>query len=193
MKKLEKDLSADPLMPETFPIYLKKLEADGDHQQALYVLIHVSTGLRYSDIQQITVRMIKENLIIINEKKTGKITRRKFDESVWEKALVYLHHLDINDDSFIIKGKFSKTIHINTMNERLKRDKLRYDLPINNFSTHSFRKCFGRMVFMANGSGESAYFMLSAVFNHSSIAYTKRYLKITQEELMEFAATIKIS
>lgn len=64
--------------------------------------------------------------------------------------------------------------------------KSKYSLHINNFSTHSMRKTFGREVFQKSGTNaEMALVRLSELFNHSNVAVTKRYLGISKEELME--------
>ena len=68
----------------------------------------------------------------------------------------------------------------------LKEIKRRYHLRVGNFSCHSLRKTFGRQVY--NMSGESAELTLvklMELFNHSSVAITKRYLGLRQEEVLQ--------
>ena len=51
---------------------------------------------------------------------------------------------------------------------------------------HSFRKTFGRQVYNMNSeNSELALVKLMELFNHSSIAITKRYLGLRQEEILE--------
>jgi integrase len=52
-----------------------------------------------------------------------------------------------------------------------------------NISTHSLRKSFGRHVYERNGRTEDALVKLSEMFQHSSIAMTRKYLGLRQEEL----------
>lgn len=55
------------------------------------------------------------------------------------------------------------------------------------FSSHSLRKTFGRRVWLQEcdrGRGDQALLLLCDVFGHSSIATTKRYLGIRQEEIL---------
>mgnify|MGYP003391685818 CR=1 FL=1 len=47
------------------------------------------------------------------------------------------------------------------------------------------RKTFGRKVFESSDSAELALVKLMELFNHSSIAITKRYLGLRQEEILE--------
>lgn len=54
------------------------------------------------------------------------------------------------------------------------------------FSSHSLRKTFGRQVYNMNDSNsELALVKLMELFNHSSIAITKRYLGLRHEELLQ--------
>ena len=57
---------------------------------------------------------------------------------------------------------------------------------IQHFSTHSFRKTFGRQVVeMAGDNSEMAVIKLAEIFNHSSTAITRKYLGLRQQELRE--------
>jgi integrase len=68
----------------------------------------------------------------------------------------------------------------------LKDLKKKYRLKINHFSCHSLRKTFGRQVYNMNSeSSELALVKLMELFNHSSVAITKRYLGLRQEEILE--------
>ena len=51
------------------------------------------------------------------------------------------------------------------------------------YSTHSFRKSFGRRIWSNNSDSEKSLVLLSQIFNHSSIAITRRYLGIREEEV----------
>ena len=67
----------------------------------------------------------------------------------------------------------------------LKEIKAKYGLiGVKHFSTHSFRKTFGRKVVeMAGENSEMALIKLAELFNHSNTAITRRYLGLRQEEL----------
>ena len=68
----------------------------------------------------------------------------------------------------------------------LKEIKKKYRLKVKNFSCHSLRKTFGRQVYNMNSeNSELALVKLMELFNHSSIAITKRYLGLRQEEILE--------
>ena len=68
----------------------------------------------------------------------------------------------------------------------LKEIKKKYKLKIKNFSCHSLRKTFGRQVYNMNSeNSELALVKLMELFNHSSVAITKRYLGLRQEEILQ--------
>ena len=57
---------------------------------------------------------------------------------------------------------------------------------IKNYTSHSHRKCFGRHVIeLAGPQVEIALVKLSEIFSHSSIAITRQYLGLRQQELGE--------
>ena len=69
---------------------------------------------------------------------------------------------------------------------KLKEIKKGYNVRIDNFNCHSLRKCFGRKIFESSGeNAQLALVKLSELFNHSSVAITKIYLGLRQEEIME--------
>ena len=72
------------------------------------------------------------------------------------------------------------------INVILKDLRTKYNLKIKNFSSHSLRKCFGREIFNRSAeNAELAIVKLSQIFNHSNPAITRRYLGISQKELLD--------
>lgn len=84
-------------------------------------------------------------------------------------------------------NKFGGVISIQRINIVLKEIKSKYGLiGVKHFSTHSFRKTFGRKVVeMAGENSEMALIKLAELFNHSNTAITRRYLGLRREELEE--------
>lgn len=75
---------------------------------------------------------------------------------------------------------------VQRINIILKEVKKKYRLKIKNFSCHSLRKTFGRQVYNMNSdNAELALVKLMELFNHSSVAITKRYLGLRQEEILQ--------
>ena len=66
------------------------------------------------------------------------------------------------------------------------RDKEEIPLESQEFQLSPLRKTFGRQVYNMNSdNSEHALVKLMEVFNHSSVAITKRYLRLRQEEILE--------
>ena len=86
----------------------------------------------------------------------------------------------------IVFSQKGTTFSIQRINVMLKEIKKKYRLHVGNFSCHSLRKTFGRQVYTMSGeNAELALVKLMELFNHSSVAITKRYLGLRQEEILE--------
>ena len=89
-------------------------------------------------------------------------------------------------NSHILISQKGTVFTVQRINVILKEIKKKYRLKVNHFSCHSFRKTFGRQVYTMNGdNAELALVKLMELFNHSSVAITKRYLGLRQEEILE--------
>jgi site-specific recombinase XerD len=88
-------------------------------------------------------------------------------------------------DEFIFTSQKGSIYSIQRINVILKDLKVKYNLKIRNFSSHSLRKCFGREIFNRSGeNAELAIVKLSHLFNHSNTSITRRYIGVTQQELL---------
>ena len=98
----------------------------------------------------------------------------------------YEHIKPISVKSPILVSQKGTVFTIQRINVILKEIKRKYRLKVKNFSCHSLRKTFGRQVYNMNSeNSELALVKLMELFNHSSIAITKRYLGLRQEEILE--------
>ena len=168
---------------------IHRLYKDGDYVMSLLIGCGCFFGLRISDLLSLTWKQIlsEDGMFTLNEKKTGKRRTIKVNAN-FKKHIEDCHKaLGITDDNkpcFISrKGCVYTTQRINV---KFKYIKVRYGLKMGNISTHTMRKTFGRKVFESAGEqAEVALVRLMELFNHSSVAITKRYLGIRQQELME--------
>lgn len=64
-----------------------------------------------------------------------------------------------------------------------KRWKEKYDLNIDHFSTHTFRKTFGRYVYDTSKDKSEALILVNSILNHSTIDVTKVYIGLRQDEV----------
>ena len=167
---------------------IRKLAKDENYKMSLLVALGCFTGLRISDI--LTLRwnqILGVDEFTIIEKKTGKQRTLRLNPQLQKHIQeCYEHIKPIGVKAPILVSQKGTTFTIQAINRKLKDIKKQYKLRINNFSCHSLRKSFGRQVYNMNESNaELALVKLMELFNHSSIAITKRYLGLRQEELLE--------
>lgn len=168
---------------------VRKLAKNGNYKMSLLVAIGCFTGLRISDILSLRWKQIlgvSEFTII--EKKTGKRRTIRLNPELQKHIEDCFTHIQpIGIESPILVSQKGTTYSVQRINAILKELKSKYRLKINHFSCHSLRKTFGRQVYNMNSgeSSELALVKLMELFNHSSVAITKRYLGLRQEEILE--------
>ena len=143
-------------------------------------------GLRVSDLKTLRWEQLLTNpRLSIVEKKTGKRREIKINAQFQRHIRDCYNALEINDiDELCFLNRRGNIISTQMINRNLKAIKVRYELDIEHFSTHSFRKTFGRKVVDSAGEhSEMALIKLSEIFNHSSPMITRRYLGLRAEEL----------
>ena len=140
-----------------------------------YIVIAMNTGLRSGDILKFTYEQLQPSSVTITEGKTKKKKTFAVNDAI--RAIV---PAGATGGIFITQKGGTITIqHLN----RLLKDVFAKESKTLNISSHSLRKAFGRRVFFNNGESEKALVYLSDLFNHSSIAVTRKYLGIRQDEL----------
>ncbi|HKM92625.1 MAG TPA: tyrosine-type recombinase/integrase [Prolixibacteraceae bacterium] len=150
-----------------------------------YIVFSINSGLRISDVLNITHSQLSDDKIIIIEKKTKKqrvITVNEIVKKAYGKLVSKLNELEIkfNDEDYIFisqKNTVFKTQSINALLKTIFNNK-RIQV-----SSHSLRKSFARKVYENMNESENALVLLSDIFSHSSIAITRRYLGIRQETI----------
>ena len=178
---------------------IKELFADGRYRDCLLVACGCFLGLRISDL--LTLRwsdLHGTDTIYIREKKTGKKRAFKINGTLRKIAEQCHAREEVTDDSSYLFASPAtageEPITRQRADQILKECKQRYGITsAKTFSTHSLRKTFGRRVWLVQcdkGKGDQALLLLCDVFGHSSIAITKRYLGIRQEEILSVYDTI---
>ena len=167
---------------------IRKLAKDDNYKMSLFIALGCFTGLRVSDILNLRWNQIlgvSEFTII--EKKTGKKRTLRLNPQLQEHIQECYEHIQpIGMKAPILVSQKGTTFTIQAINRKLKDIKKHYKVKIKNFSCHSLRKTFGRQVYTMSGdSAELTLVKLMELFNHSSIAITKRYLGLRQEEILE--------
>jgi integrase len=167
---------------------IRKLIDDNEYRMALMISFGSFWGLRISDILRIHwIDVLNKDEFVLIERKTKK--RREIKINTQLQRHIFSCYEAINPATLeepIFLSQKKTTYSIQRINVLLKEIKSRYGLKIRNFSSHSLRKTFGREVFEASGTNaELSLVKLSQLFNHSNTSITRRYLGISQEELMQ--------
>lgn len=179
--------TADYLEWNTMLNLVHRLYRDKDYTMSLLIGCGAFFGLRISDLLGLTWNMVLSDTFTITEKKTKKKRTIKVNENFQKHILDCYKAMAITDKTdYCFKSRKGTVFSVQRINVKLKYIKVKYGVKINNISTHTFRKTFGRKVFESAGEqSEMALVKLMELFNHSSVAITKRYLGIRQQELME--------
>lgn len=180
--------TSDYLEWNTMLNLVRKLYNDGNYRISLLVACGSFFGLRGGDLLTLTwEQLLQSDTFELIEKKTGKKRVLKINSQLQKHikdCYVKINPTDISSHCFM--SQKNCVYSIQRINVILKEIKVKYNLKINNFSSHSFRKSFGRAVYNnAGDNSEMALVKLSELFNHSDIKTTRKYLGLRQEELLE--------
>ena len=167
---------------------IRKLAKDENYKMSLLIALGCFTGLRISDILALRWEQIlsTEEFTIIEKKTSKKRVLRLNSQLQQHIRECYEHIQPIGLKAPILVSQKGTVFTIQRFNVILKEIKRKYRLKVKNFSCHSLRKTFGRQVYNMNSeNSELALVKLMELFNHSSLAITKRYLGLRQEEILQ--------
>ena len=167
---------------------IRKLYKDGNYRMSLLIGCGSFFGLRISDLLSLSWSMLlDDNKFVLHEKKTGKRRVVKINTDFQQHIRKCHDALNIkNDDEKCFLSQKKVVYSTQRINVLLKTIKKQYNVKIEHFSTHTFRKTFGRKVFESAGENANMALMrLSELFNHSNVSVTKIYLGIREKELLE--------
>jgi integrase len=167
---------------------IRNLYDDKKYKISLLISFGSFWGLRISDILSLKWEQVYNlDEFSLVEHKTGKSREIKINPQLKRHIIdCYQNIKPRTTDEYIFTSQKRSIYSIQRINVILKDLKKQYNLKIKNFSSHSLRKCFGREIF--NRSAENAELSivkLSQLFNHSNPSITRRYLGISQKELLD--------
>ena len=180
--------TADYLQWDEAMNLIRKLAKDGNYKMSLLIALGCFTGLRISDILALRWNQILHvSEFSVIEKKTGKKRTLRLNPQLQKHIAECYEQIEpIGTSAPILVSQKGTIFTIQRINVMLKEITRRYHLRVGNFSCHSLRKTFGRQVYTMSGdNAELALVKLMELFNHSSMAITKRYLGLRQEEILE--------
>nr|WP_314497545.1 tyrosine-type recombinase/integrase [uncultured Prevotella sp.] len=167
---------------------IRRLTRDKNYKISLLIAIGCFTGLRISDILTLRWKQILGvSEFTITERKTGKQRTIRLNKELQLHIKDCYEHINpLSIAAPVLVSQKGTVFTVQRINVILKELKQRYKLKIKHFSCHSLRKTFGRQVYNINSdNAELALIKLMELFNHSSVAITKRYLGLRKEEILE--------
>ena len=141
-------------------------------QVAIILYLQANIGLRIGDILSLKLSSFKGNKLEIREDKTDKLQYRDIDPDITNIIMRYAleNNIKKNDSLFKITPRAVQ-----------KQLKIVCDyLELENISTHSFRKMYATNQYEANNNNIE---LVKELLNHSSIATTQRYIRVSQKEI----------
>lgn len=190
-KKIGYHEAADYIPWETMLRVVHALYKDKDYVMSLFIGVGAFTGLRVSDIRNLTwEQLLSTEPFTIVEQKTQKKRTIKMNKDFQEHVKLCYNALHILNPRFKFLISRKKCVYTTQrLNVKLKEIKTKYKMKdVPRISCHSLRKAYGRKVYetaQETGNAEMALVKLSELLNHSSVAITKVYLGLRQEELLE--------
>ena len=141
---------------------------------ALALMLEANLGLRISDILRLKIGNFKGNMLEINEKKTGKLQYRPVNKNIIESINEHARKYNLKSNDYLVNIK-TKAI------QKQLRIICKY-LNLYNISTHSFRKLYATTQFEKSNNNLE---LVKELLNHSSVATTQRYIRVTQQAINE--------
>lgn len=187
MTRIKGQLTTSDYLPiDEFNRLCDCLRKDKLYTWELYCRVAFCTALRASDVLTLCwTDILDTDELVKTEQKTKKTRSIPLNLSVREK-LTELYDLLGRPDKkmpLIYNYQRKRVYSLEHINDLLKGFKRKYRLNIKHFSTHTFRKTFGRYVYEYCDKSAEALLYLNAILMHSSIATTKRYIGLEKDEI----------
>lgn len=200
MSKKGSITTADYLPFEDYKRLVQTLINEKKYWWACYCVLSFCTGLRFSDVSRLKWGdVLGKKSVTITAKKTGKTHRIYLGENTLEHLdQLYIRMGKPKKDTVILSGvtvhagEKATSVTIQYINRTLKSWVDKYDLNITNFSTHTFRKTFGRYVYEKGGRTSESLMYLNRIFKHNNLDTTMIYLGIRDKEIEGVFNSIEI-
>jgi len=141
--------------------------------------LQANLGLRIGDVLALRVNSIRNGRLETIEEKSGRIQFREVNPA----AVGFIK-------DYAIEQMLSPTDRLFSIQVRVVQKQLKIVvdyLGLKNISTHSFRKMFATAVYNDNGCDIK---LLQEILNHTSIATTERYIRVSQFQIDRASASV---
>ncbi|MEG0134713.1 MAG: tyrosine-type recombinase/integrase [Cetobacterium sp.] len=172
--------------PLTNNEFLKIIEYIKSKDVKLMLIIEATTGLRIQDIAILKWSNLRNGKLEISEMKTKKTQNREYP--LWLRNMLEDFKEEnckkINDYLFLENDKnFKKQINalVRKCQRQIQTSCKLSDIESTHISTHSFRKYFAT----ENYKATKDIVLIQEMLNHTSLATTRKYIRINQEEVNE--------
>lgn len=187
--------TSDYLPFDEYQRLIKCLDDDGQFLWCTYCVLSFCLALRISDVLKLTWdEVLNKRSVTVKEKKTGKVKSIPIGSNTSEHLMELYNKLKRpNVHRYIfINNETNKVYTRQNINQNLKKWKDKYHIQIGNFSSHTFRKTFGRYVYNKMGRTEESLVILNQIFRHHSIQTTMIYIGLRSSEIGSVFNSIEI-
>lgn len=177
---------SDYLPFEEYQRLVTCLENDKQYLWCTYCILSFSLALRISDVLNLTWdKVLEKREVTVTEKKTGKTKTIPIGPNTSEHiSKLYKLLKKPNVHRYIFINNETKRVYTRQhINNILKEFKSKYHISVGNFSSHTFRKTFGRYVYNKMGRTEESLVLLNQIFRHATIQTTKIYIGLRDSEI----------
>jgi integrase len=197
MSKKGSITTADYFQYDEFKRLIDCLIKDGQHLWAFYCMMSFCLGLRSSDVRKLKWHdVLNKRTVVVTEQKTGKTKGIPIGQNTAEHITkMYEMEGNPNLDNYIFctkRAKENTPVTIQYINRIAKIWKAKYKLKIGNFSSHTFRKTFGRYVYEKRNRSTDALIELNRIFRHANLQTTLIYIGITDDNIYGVFDSIRL-
>ena len=135
--------------------------------------------MRIGDVLKLRVSNFRNGKLETREEKTDKLQYREINRNVFDYIKDYAIETSLSPTDKIFK------IKVRVVQQQLKI--ITDYLGLSNISTHSFRKLYATTIYEQNNHNIE---LVKELLNHTSIATTQRYIRVSQQEIDRASASI---
>lgn len=165
----------------------QRLKQDRKYRDYLLITLGCYFGLRIGDLLKLRWKdVLGKNELMLVESKTKKVRRITINPKVAETLDFCSIYRKSNDENvYLFANRWGDPVTVSYINKKLKSLFNTYGVRVQNSSSHTLRKTFGKRIYESDNRSERALVYLSEIFSHSSISITRKYIGITQEQIAD--------